>query len=530
MQKIPTKLKIPNTCGIYLFRDNENKIIYVGKAKKLKSRISSYFRKNVDRPKTAALVKKIANVEFIITDSEEEAIILESNMIKKHYPKYNLTLRDNSPTAYALITDEKFPRLMIVRKDRNGIIHGPKGKAYGPFMRGSSKGFLFGVLRKAFKIRTCSKMPKKLCLQHHIGNCTGPCEEKISEKKYKENIKQAEKILKDPKSIDKYLEKLQKQMKTASKNKEFEKAIKIRNAWRALSGLTNKMKIDELKDKDEDYIVIWEDNGFAKVQVWKMIHGVIRDREKYDFEYVEKDPLESFLSRYYEMNNIPKNIYVNKKIENLESLESHLLRIRTSAVHINLVPSRGNKKELIDLIEKNIILEKAGNADPALIRLQKELNLQKIPYVIECFDISNLGKEDVVASMVQLVNAVPKKSNYRKFKIRTVRGQDDFGSIKEVVFRRYRRIRDEGEPMPDIILIDGGIGQLHAAKNALDQLELNIPLFSLAKRNEEIYGLDFLEPLVLAKNNDALHVLQRARDEAHRFAIKYNRSLRKRRK
>ncbi|MDE1797949.1 MAG: excinuclease ABC subunit C, partial [Candidatus Micrarchaeota archaeon] len=208
-------------------------------------------------------------------------------------------------------------------------------------------------------------------------------------------------------------------------------------------------------------------------------------------------------------------------------VEHYLSRLRNASVSLHQPPQHGPKADLLRLVEKNILAEKSGGADPALVRLQKEWNLARVPMVIECFDISNLGGKDVVASMVQLVNARPKKSNYRKFKMRTVVGQDDFASMKEAVFRRYRRLRDEGEPMPDLVLIDGGLGQLHAAKDALEQLELELPLYSLAKENEEVYGLELLYPLRMQKNNEALHVLQRARDEAHRFAIGYNRKLRK---
>ncbi|MFH0927249.1 MAG: excinuclease ABC subunit UvrC [Candidatus Micrarchaeota archaeon] len=528
--KIPCNRPVPHEPGIYIYKDAGGEIIYIGKAKDLKKRVSSYFAKKKHWDKVAALVKKIASVDFVITDSEEEAIMLESNMIKEHYPKYNVNLRDNAPMTYALITNEEFPRLLIVRKDRNGRVRGPEGKAYGPFLSGSGKGLVSGVLRKAFKIRTCGcPMPKKLCLQYHLGNCDGPCEGKISREKYMEGIKRVSGILSNHENIGKYLDEMEGEMKKESANLNFEKAIRIRNAWRALSGLSGKVKVDEIADRDEDYIVILQEGGHARAQAWKMVHGVIRNRQKYEFDYVLEDAVGAFLRRFYEKNRIPKNIYLNSMPEDKEALEFHLSRIRGGPVHLNKYPSQGNRAELGALIEKNILLEKAGGADLSLVRLQRELKLAKIPYVIECFDVSNLGEKDVVASMVRFVNAQPRKSDYRKFRIRTVLGQDDFASMKEVVFRRYRRLLDEGEPLPDMVLVDGGLGQLHAAKNALEQLDVEIPLFSLAKKEELIFGADLLLPLRLAKNNEALQVLQRARDEAHRFAISYNRKLRGRR-
>jgi len=527
MQKIPCERTIPHEPGIYIYKDLKGDIIYIGKAKDLKKRISSYFAKKKQWDKVAALVKKIASVDFIIVDSEEEAILLESNMIKEHYPKYNVSLRDNSPLTYALITNEEFSRLLIVRKDRHGKIRGPPGKAFGPFLAGSGKGLVLGLLRKAFKIRTCgSPMPRKVCLQYHLGNCDGPCEKKISGEEYNVGVGKISSILSNQENVGKYMDEMEVDMKKESTKLNFEKAIQIRNAWRALSGLSGRTKVDEIADRDEDYVVIVDEGGRARVQLWKMIHGVIRNRQKYEFEYAIEDTVSTFLSRYYEQNKIPRNIYLNKIPEDKEALENHLERIRGGAVNLNRFPSKGNRAELGQLIEKNILMEKAGGADLSVVRLQRELNLPKLPYIIECFDVSNLGEKDVVASMVRFANGQPRKSDYRKFRIRTVEGQDDFASIKEAVFRRYRRLLDEGEPLPDIVLIDGGLGQLHAAKNALEQLDVEIPLFSLAKKEELVYGVNLMLPVRMSRNNEALQVLQRARDEAHRFAISYNRKLR----
>jgi excinuclease ABC subunit C len=418
-----------------------------------------------------------------------------------------------------------------VRKDRTGKIRGPKGRAYGPFVAGSGRAAIAIALRKAFKIRTCgSPMPKKVCLQYHLGNCDGPCEGKVSLEDYRARVGEMESLLANPGRIEAYSQVLSEKMRQASVAQNFELAIRYRGAWQSLASLSHRQKMDNTHDKDQDHIVCMAHEGHAVVQVWPMVRGVIRDRLRYEFDYVEEDPVGAFLERFYaDGRPIPRHVYAQPmpKEGEMAALTAHLARLRSGAVSILPVPSRGPTFELMRLIERNMLMEKSQGADTALVVLQKELKLERPPLVIECFDVSNLAGTHVVASMVQLVNARPKKSEYRKFRIRTVVGQDDFASIKEAVFRRYRRLRDEGAGLPDLVLIDGGLGQLHAAKEALDELGVSLSLFSLAKQEEEVYGLELLHPLRLPKNNEGLHVLQRARDEAHRFVIGYNRKLKR---
>ncbi len=528
MPNIPCNRPLPHSPGVYQFKDGSGKIIYIGKAKDLKKRVTSYFKTPEHRqtPKTTALVRHIASVDFILADSESEAILLESNLIKQYYPKYNVDLKDSAPLAYALFTKEPYPRLLKVRKDRHGKVRGPPGKTYGPFMAGA--GGVIRLIRNTFGLRPCNlPVGKRLCLQYHLGNCSGACGGKISREDYAKDVHSAEQIIAHPERMEEYLESLEKKMKDEAAADNFEKAMRLRDAVRSLRGIANRSKMDSATDKDEDYIVLWSDGDSARAQVWSMKHGVIRDRLKYEFEHVEADPLEAFLERFYESHEIPRRVIVNRLPQEAALLEQHFARLRSGAFSIERPPSRGARADLMRLIEKNMLSEKSAGADPGLALLQKELGLDRIPLVIECFDISNLAGKQIVASMVQLVNARPKKSEYRKFRMRTVVGQDDFASIKEAVFRRYRRLRDEGTPLPDLVLIDGGLGQLHAAKDALEQLDLELPLYSLAKENEEVYGLEMLHPLRLPKNSEALHVLQRARDEAHRFVIGYHRKLRK---
>lgn len=516
---------LPHAPGCYLFKDKEGAIIYVGKAKDLKKRVSSYFAKTQANPKTASLVRNIAGIDFVVVDSESEAILLEANLIRQHYPKYNIDLKESERRTYALVTSEKFPRLLLARRNREGRHSGPPGKLYGPFMA-SGRTLLLGPLRKTFKIRICKTLPKRVCLQYHMGFCGGPCEGKISAEDYGAKIAEVEKILSNPKNIGAYVDDLAASMREAARYQRFEEAMALRDSIRALEGLTLRQKMDSLAERDEDYIVVFAHEGKAMAQVWRMVRGVIRERLKYYFDYVEEDPHGAFLMKFYLSHNIPKNICVNRLPLDAAAAGHLLAAQREGAVSLHAPPTRGNKADLMRLIEKNIISEKAGGADPALVMLQKELSLERIPLVIECFDISNLQGKHVVASMVQLVNAQAKKSEYRKFKIRTVEGQDDFASMKEAVFRRYRRLRGEGAMLPDIVLVDGGLGQLHAALDALKMLEMDLPVFALAKENEEIYGPDMVLPLRLPKGSEALHVLQRARDEAHRFVITYHRKVR----
>ncbi len=516
---------IPHKPGCYLFKDKAGAIIYVGKAKDLKKRVAQYFSKRQGNPKVQALVSHISDLDFVEVDSEDEAILLEASLIKQHYPKYNIDLRENSPQTFALITSEKFPRVMLVRKNRVGRYKGMPGKLFGPFMS-SGRALLLGPLRKVFKVRTCKNLPKKVCLQYHMGFCDGPCEGKIGEGEYGARIAQIGKLLSDQKNIGIYLESLHGQMKTASMRQQYEEALKLRDSIRALEGLSSRQKMDAMAERDEDYIAIFAQDGKASAQAWRMVRGVIRERLKYEFDYAEEDVTGAFLLRFYQGRNVPGNVYVNRLPDDVELYERHLAKMKNGAISVMLPPTRGQKFGLMQLIEKNIVAERSGGADPALLMLQKELKLERLPFTIECFDISNLQGNFIVGSMVQLVNGRPKKSGYRKFKVRTVSGQDDFASIREVVFRRYRRLRDEGGAMPDLVLVDGGLGQLHAAIDALKMLEVELPVFALAKGEEEVYGEDMLLPLRLAKNNDGLHVLQRARDEAHRFVISYHRKLR----
>ncbi|VVC00344.1 UvrABC system protein C [uncultured archaeon] len=516
--------KAPHSPGVYIFKDSRGTPIYIGKAKDLKNRLANYFAKNLlDR--TEMMVSSASSLEFFLTDNEAEALLLESQLIKEYLPKYNIELKDNQKFTYILITEEKFPRMLLVRRNRGGKVTG-KGKLYGPFMSGSAYVLVASTLRKIFKLRTCRLGQKRPCLQYHLGFCTGVCAGLVTEKEYAAQVDKLKEVLSGGKKLEAVMQEMEGEMKRASQARQFERALELRNSIHSLSSLLERQKMESGSEANEDFVSLVEHEGKAYVQLFKEIGGVIRDRKKFEFELVEKDALSEFLPRFYEAGGIPRRIYVEDMPEGKDALEKYLSSKRGGPVSI-LAPEKGDKLKLLQLLHKNIMLEISGNADPALVELQHELSLPAIPRVIECFDISNLFGTNIVGSMVQFVNAKPNKSAYRRFRIKTVEEQDDFASMKEVVFRRYYRIKKEGGAMPDLIVIDGGPGQLNAALSALTELSLTAPCISLAKEFEEIYHPDHSQPISLPRSSPALKVLQYARDEAHRFVITYHRLLRK---
>src|SRR3972149_79748 len=469
-----SKMAIPSQPGIYMMKDEDNKIIYIGKAKNLRNRVRSYFLKNQNY-KTQKLVQKIHDIEFILTDNEGEAFLLEANMIKRYRPVFNIELKDQQRYTYLRITNEKYPRLLVARRTRTGEFLGD-GRIYGPFTHGSSKMLSIGLLRKTFKIRICKKLAKD--------------------------------------------------MRDASEARQYEKAKEIYDTMQRLQNLQTRQKMEVARNYDEEYFGIKIKDQAAMVMSFRQINGVIKDRNRFSFDLVGDNSFSGFLSQYYVTNPIPKFIVASKMPEKKEILEAVFSKAAGFKVSI-VVPLGGSRKEMINLIMKNIMLYQSKGSEPALIELQEKLNLSNIPKTLECFDISNLGEQYAVGSMSLFVDGKPAKSGYRKFKIKSVQGRDDYAMIGEIIKRRYLRLRSEKMSMPDLILIDGGKGQLGAAQSALKSVGADIPCVSLAKENEEVYFPKVKEPLVIPKNNPALKILQHARDEAHRFGVAYNRSLRK---
>lgn len=508
-------ITIPTNPGCYIYRDSANKIIYIGKAKNLRKRVQSYFRGAHDS-KTTAMIQKIADVEFIITDTEVEALILEAKLIFQHKPQFNLDLKDTIRYAYIKITDEEFPRIISTR-----TINRKKDTFFGPYPDGTARRNTVYTLNKIFQLRTCKKLPKNVCLLYHIGQCTAPCEQKISKTEYNRNVQKAKMVLKG--NTENVIRKLEKEMYEFSKKQNFEQAKIRRDQITALHKISQRQKMSLQKSYNQDYINFLESDGRLYIQLFNVQKGIISGRKQFDFE-ADSNTLNSFIRYYYYSNPIPEEIVVPTKPQQPEILVKYLSQLKGSKVKI-AVPIKGTKKKLLELLFKNLELN-LSHEDKILHELKDALNLQTLPRTIECFDISNIGPQFTVGSMVHFKNGQPDKNNYRRFKIKTVQGQNDFAMMAEVVRRRYSRLKKEDKDFPDLILIDGGPGQLGAAFNELQKLELSIPIISIAKKEEILHFIGERKPLRLSHKSDALKLLQRCRDEAHRFGLKYHRLLR----
>ncbi|HEX2068314.1 MAG TPA: excinuclease ABC subunit UvrC [Nitrososphaeraceae archaeon] len=536
---------MPQDPGVYLMKNKEGKIIYIGKAKNIRKRLKSYFllsknnNTNNNNWKTSRLISNVADIEFVLTDNEIEAFLLESNLIKRFRPLFNIELKDQQRYTYLKITDEVFPRLLVARRNRNGEFHGPKGKIYGPFVRGSSKFLTVGLLRKLFKIRICDKLPKKPCLEYFIKNCDAPCINNLARTEYMRNVIALQRILEGKSSIDNFINEMEYKMKQASDLQQYEKAMEIRDTLHRLNNLRVKQKMEKAVNgnSDEEYIGIVkeEQKGIANIMTLRRTRGVISDRKRFEFELVGDNSLSTFISQYYStVPVIPRFIYVNEEPESKQSLEELLERLAEHKVSIIQISSQfpmKEKRQLMELILRNINLYAGNNYDPSIVELKKILQLPTIPYVIDCFDISNFGTTFAVGSCTRFINGHPNKAGYRKFRIKTkLFTQNDFAMIEEIVTRRYSHYDEKINSkyqMPDLIVIDGGKGQLHSAINGLHKLVIDIPCISLAKENEEIYTPYSSEPIILPRNSPALKMLQHIRNEAHRFGLAYNINLRK---
>ena len=508
---------IPNNPGCYLFKDKKDRVIYVGKAKNLKKRVKSYYQKHALDPKTEVMIEAVDSFDFIVTDSEVEAIILESNLIKKHKPKYNINLKDSKRFAYIQLTGDDFPRILYARRPSG------KGKFFGPFVSAAARDDIIWILKKSFKIRTCKRMPKKACLRFHINLCTAPCIENITKKEYGAIMKKVEMVLKG--RTKELATSLKTEMKEASKDQHYEQALELRNQLSAIDWLSEKQRMQRQKRYDEDIINYKMHFDCVYLILFNVYKGTLENKQEFEFE-VGESFLEEFIVQYYSENKVPRELILPKKID--DSLVSFLRERRSGAVKVT-VPKKGDKKKLLDLVQKNIELSFFGDFEK-LTDLKNRLKLQEIPAVIECFDVSHISGTSTVASMVQFRNGQPDKNNYRRFKIRTVEGVDDTAAIAEVVRRRYTRLVKEKSEMPNLIIIDGGMGQLNSALGELERLDVSIPVIAIAKRLEAIYvpGLTF--PIKLSKKSNALKLIQQVRDEAHRFALAYSRLLRKKEK
>ncbi|MGH9890241.1 MAG: excinuclease ABC subunit UvrC [Nitrososphaeraceae archaeon] len=533
---------IPADPGVYLMKDNTGNIIYIGKAKNLKKRVFSYFSKSYSNGsgrkdanwKTQKLIAKIADIEFVTTDNEIEAFLLESNLIKRYRPLFNIELKDQQRYTYLKLTQELFPRLLVARRNRRGEFGGPKGKIFGPFVRGSSKFLTVGLLRKLFKIRICNRLPKKPCLQYFMKNCDAPCIKNVTELQYLKNVMSLQDILSGRSSVSKFMMEMQEEMRKAAELQQYEKAKDIRDTLRRLENLRIKQNMEKVSHKnafDEEYIGIMKDKkkGVAHLILLSRKRGVIMDRRKFDFELVGDNSLGTFLLQYYtSVPSVPRYIYVNEEPESKEALEASLEKLCEHQVRIVKISNNFHnkeKKELMNMVVRNLELSGQEWNQHSLRELKRELKLGTIPSIIDCFDISNFGTSFAVGSRTRFLDAKPYKEGYRRFKIKTVFNQNDFAMIYEIVSRSYSSISGKDQ-LPDLIVVDGGRGQLRSALDAINKLGLDIPCISLAKEKEEIYTHLLKQPIRLPNTSEALMLLRHIRDEAHRFGLQYNIKLR----
>ncbi len=508
---------IPTQPGCYIFKNDKGEIIYVGKAKHLKKRVSSYFQNTNQDPKTAELVRRIADLDFIVTDNELEALLLEAKLIRLHRPAYNIDLKDSVRYAYLKITKEEYPRLLTTR-----LVEKDGAKYFGPYADGSARETTAKIARQLFKIRTCGeRMPKVACLQYYIKKCDAPCVNGISREQYNENTRRAGLFLKG--NTGNLLLTLGKEMKELAEKKEYELAKDRRDQINALRRLKETQKVALIRSYNEHLINYVRLNADAVLQLFTVDKGSITNKQEFRLPN-QPDILESFLTQYYATNDIPDKVIVPHLLADQNVIAQYLTKVKGKLVEI-VVPERGTKNKLLSMVKNNILMS-VRQENPALIDLKEKLYLNALPIVIECFDISNIQDRWIVGSMVQFRGGLPDKNNYRRFKIRTVVGQDDFASMAEIVKRRYQRLKEAGEAMPDLIVIDGGKGQLGAAFNQLLELGLSLPIIGLAKKFEEIYTVGSALPLKISRQSEALKLLQRVRDEAHRFAVKYHRHVR----
>lgn len=534
---------VPEQPGCYLYYDKDGEIIYVGKAKNLKRRVYSYFHKQHESAKTTVLVSQIEKLEYIITDSEAESLILESHLIKQHKPKYNILLKDDKKYPYFLITDEDFPRIQVVRKKN---LNPDKGRFYGPYTDVGAMYATLDFLKKLFPLKQCKtpKFSNRPCLYYHIGKCLAPCQGKVTPEEYQKLIKQVELFLSGKQS--ELLKQIQQQMKIYAENEQFEKAAKMRDSYLDLQKTLERQKVVYENTKlNEDIIAVLFEDGILAIVIMMIREGRLIDKK--DFSYfvdnIDKaEYFETFFRDYYTNLKLefPDKI-VSKDLAEIgqkELYEDWLRILSNKKVQINYA-SRGKYNELYELALKNAtnLLENAKLKKMAQIRddfnevgsyLAEKLKLQNFPNRIECYDISHIQGSNTVASMVVFQNGLPKKTAYRKFKIKSTEGKpDDFMSMKEVLTRRLNKLGQPKWEKPDLIIIDGGKGQLSSVMQIVEEFGItDIDFVSLAKREEEVFLPNQSKSILLPRESNALYLIQRIRDEAHRFAITFHRDLR----
>lgn len=526
--------KLPTSPGVYQYFDANGVIIYIGKAKNLRNRVSSYFVKTNQSSKTMVLVKKICDIKYIVVNTEEDALLLENNLIKKYKPRYNILLKDDKSYPWICITRESFPRVFITRKFiRNG------SEYFGPYTSVKYANTLISLIKSLYKLRTCNlNLSKstiyggkyKVCLEYHIGNCLAPCVGYVPEEEYMENIAQIRNILKG--NISFVIDVMSKRMREYAISLQFEKAQEMKEAIEALKSHQAKSTIVSSMMNDIDVFSYLEDEKYAYVNYLRIVHGAVNQVHTIELEKKLDESKESLLSF---------GIFEIRQLVNSQSKEI-LVPFYPDVLMKGLnyaIPQRGEKKQLLDLSERNVKFFKMDRERQRGLRRQdtkldllntikNELKLPRLPHRMECFDNSNIQGTNPVASCVVFIDGKPAKREYRRFHVKTVIGANDFASMEEILYRRYHRVLEEGLELPDLIVVDGGKGQLSSAVATLQKLDLleRVPIIGLAKQMEEIYYPGDKDPYLLAKTSVALKTLMHIRDEAHRFGITFHRKLR----
>jgi len=521
---------LPKKSGIYFFKDKNNTIIYIGKARSLRDRVKSYFLPTSD-PKVENIISETTDFDFILTDSEREAVFLENNFIRQSQPKFNINLKDDKSFPFLKLTLQlKYPGIELTRRVKKD-----GAKYFGPFSPAHQARKTIHLLAKYFGIRTCKEaIPgkrKRPCLEFDIGLCSAPCVGFISENKYKENVNNALLFLEG--GVQKLSNILENKMKFASEKQEFEQAAHWRDFLFALDQLKEKPKLISLQEMNEDIFGYAKKNAQVSLYVFMMRKGKVIESdhllESAEQNTADEKLLADLVIKFYKIRlDFPEIILLPFSPQGQKKLLDELMRLKQGNMTIQL-PQRGKKKRLIELVNKNAasLLRKKTTVLNPLMELQNQLKLETLPRRIEGYDISNTGGKESVGSLVVFEHGEPLKDDYRKFKIRSVQGPDDVSSLKEVLRRRYVKVRAGEEPLPDLILVDGGKGQLGAAVQVLKELDFeDIPVVSLAKKKEVIFSPHHKNGLKLAKTSPGLQLLQRIRDEAHRFAITYHRKRR----
>ncbi|WP_406685510.1 excinuclease ABC subunit UvrC [Seonamhaeicola sp. MEBiC1930] len=525
---------LPNAPGVYQYFDTDGTIIYVGKAKNLKKRVSSYFTKTHDYGKTRVLVKKIADIKHIVVETETDALLLENNLIKKHQPRYNVMLKDDKSYPWICIKKERFPRVFSTR-----LVFKGGGEYFGPYTSGKTVHTLLDLIKGLYPLRTCnydlaeSKIESgkyKVCLEYHLGNCKGACEGNETEAQYNENIKAIRQILKG--NFKDSLHQFKVQMKQYAENMLFEDAQKIKEKIEVLENYQARSTIVNPKISNVDVFSIMSDETYGYVNFLQLSYGsIIRSHTleiKKKLDETDKELLELAITEIRQrFHSNSKEIYVPFEVDLGDKIKV-------------TIPKLGDKKHILDLSLRNAkyyrmerfkqdkIVDPDRHANRIMAQMKADLRLGEEPRHIECFDNSNIQGTNPVAACVVFKNGKPSKRDYRHFNIKTVEGPDDFASMEEVVYRRYKRLLDESQPLPHLIIIDGGKGQLSSALKSLDALELRgkIAIIGIAKRLEELFYPDDPIPLYLDKKSETLKIIQQLRNEAHRFGIEHHRNKR----